>query len=403
MSIGEYLRNVQNPGWASSAAGGTSINNVVFGPVVGYMQPSALQAFDQPMSYVMSRGRLRFDAIMGKEMMGTFYFEFDSTRWGERIPAGSTAQRQFSGYWGVADRSTLELKNMFITFGMPWIPVPTTVQAGILPLYIRPGVFLATDGPGIVAAFKVEPALIKLMWGKALEGYDWASDDDDLYAIDVNTKIQDLTVGAYALDFHMRSYPTSADGNAIVNSAYYSSNIWWLGLYADGKVGPVNLNFDFVYDYGNVKDRRDITVRAGDVDYRGWALRANLAYPIEKLTVGATIYGSGADQKKTSASGLPGTAAANGGATSSKVTTYIVPAGTEGGVGDSIIFCGNRIDRTNTGNFHAADTYHAAAPFGGLWINKLCGSYMFTPSLRLPSKRCIFETPRKMGTALETL
>ena len=137
--ISEYKKNVPEPGWATSATGGTSTNDVLFGPPPAYYLPGNGKAFNEKESYMMQRGRLKFDAIMGKEVTGTFFFEFDSTRWGERIPAGSTAQRNYSGFWGVADRSSLELKNMFITFAVPYfgIPVPMTVQAGIHPLVIR--------------------------------------------------------------------------------------------------------------------------------------------------------------------------------------------------------------------------------------------------------------------------
>ena len=107
--IGEYNRNVPQVGAGTSAYGGTSTNNVVYGPPPTRMRPTVAEgagnndgeAFDEKQAYAYGRGRLRFDAIMGKEMMGTFQFEFDSTRWGERVPAGSTAQRNYAGFWGV--------------------------------------------------------------------------------------------------------------------------------------------------------------------------------------------------------------------------------------------------------------------------------------------------------------
>ena len=34
-----------------------------------------------------------------------------------------------------------------------------------------------------------------------------------------------------------------------------AAKMFWLGAYADGKLGPVNLNFDFVYDNGWVKNK----------------------------------------------------------------------------------------------------------------------------------------------------
>jgi hypothetical protein len=132
--ISEWTMNVpQNPPSMANNFGGA------LSSIAGQYVPAG-PAFDKSTAYMESRGRLRFDAIMGKEMMGTFFFEMDSTRWGERVPSGND-QRNNAGYWGVADRGAVELKNMFITFGVPVIPIPTTIQAGIHPLAVRPGAF----------------------------------------------------------------------------------------------------------------------------------------------------------------------------------------------------------------------------------------------------------------------
>src|SRR4030042_404000 len=172
--ISEYRMNGPQPGGGTSAHGGTSTNNVVYGAPPAFRQPTANGAsdlaFDKTEAYMEGRGRLKFDALMGKEMSGTFQFEFDSTRWGERVPAGSTAQRNYSGFWGVAGRSSLELQHMYMTFGMPWIPIQTVIQAGIQPIGIRPSIFMSTDGPAITAAMKIDPLWIKFIYAKDLEG-----------------------------------------------------------------------------------------------------------------------------------------------------------------------------------------------------------------------------------------
>jgi hypothetical protein len=397
--ITEYLRNVPQPRSTTSTAGVTSIDNVVYSPPIGYMMPGNNQAFDKKMAYMENRGRLKFDAIMGKEMMGTFFFEIDSTRWGERIPAGSTSQSNFAGFWGVADRAAVEVKNMFITAGMPWIPVPVTVQAGIIPMAIRVPAFLATDGPGITAAVKVDPATIRLIWMKALENKDWAADDADLYGIEASAKISTMTVGGYALNFNMNSYPVG-DGEP-----NYASNVWWYGIYADGKLGPVNLSADLVFDNGKITDRRP-TPPARDVKLSGWGGILNVSYPWEKFNFGfASIYGSGADQKKTSATALPG-GTTPWGTTSTKAEAFIIPAGTEGSYGHSLILCGNGINRMNTGFEPAAKTAHARAAFGGLWINKLYGSFMVTPQFKTTIEgmyiRDTTDNGNTIGNALKT-
>ena len=410
--ITEYVENVPNPGLATTAGGGTWLTDVVFnsgGP--HYMLPGgtlgADQAFNKKMAYVENRGRLKFDAIMGKEMSGTFFFEFDSLRWGER--AGSGAQRQQAGHWGVADRSALELKHMYLTFGVPVIPVPTTVMAGIIPIGIRPGVFLSTDGPGVTAAFKIDPATIKLIWAKAGENRDWAADDSDLYAIEANAKIGTITIGGYFLDFNMNTYGladnvASATPNALTSPGA-SANVWWAGLYLDGKAGPLILNFDFIYDKGKAEDRRDLTTKAKDIDFAGWGAMLNIGFPWEKFLFGfSSIYGSGADKNKTSATAVPGDVVASGsGAISSKVGTYIVPAGTEGSVGHSLILDGAGINRMNTGWEYAAATRHAAAGFGGMWINKLYAAFTFTPQFTSRIEGMYIRDTTKHGDSIGTL
>lgn len=395
--IFEYNMNVPQPGAATSARGATSTNDVMFGPPPAYFRPNFLgfgdEAYNNTQAYVENRGRLKFDAMMGKEMTGTFYFEFDSTRWGERAPSG--AQRNYSGHWGVADRSSLELKNMFITFAMPWIPIPITIQAGIHPLVIRPAVFLAVDGPGVTVAAKFDPVTVKFAWFKALENRDWASDDADIYALEANAKIATFTIGGYAVDFNMNSYPI-----ADAATPSFRSDMWWFGGYLDGKLGPLNINADLVLDHGNVEARNWLGP-FGEVDYRGWSGLLKVSFPWEKFNFGvATIYGSGADQSKTSASGDPLTPVAYGPGLTDKVGAFIVPAGTEGGVGHSLILCGAGINRMNTGFEPAATNHHARAPVGGLWINKIFGSVQIIPEWKLTAEVMYIRDTTKEGNTI---
>jgi hypothetical protein len=307
---------------------------------------------------------------------------------------------------------------MFLTFGVPWVPVPITVQGGIIPVGIRPAAFLSVDGPGIQAAIKVDPAMIRLIWMKAVENKDWAADDADLYAIEASAKISTMTVGGYALNFNMNSYPagdgvypavtlypayavTALSPGQVLGEPDYASNVWWYGIYAAGKLGPVNLSADLVLNNGKITDRRDLAVKARDVKLSGWGGLLNVSYPWEKFNFGfASIYGSGADQKKTSANGYPGSAVASGTGVSSKSGAFIVPAGTEGSVGHSIIFCGNGINRNNTGYFQAASSAHAAATFGGLWINKLFGSFQVTPAYKVTLEGMYIRDTTKSGNTI---
>ena len=93
--------------------------------------------------------------------------------------------------------------------------------------------------------------------------------------------------------------------------------MYWLGAYLDGKAGPVNVNFDFVYDYGSVDERDTRDKGAGfltafnnipNVKYEGWMTRGKIDFPWEKFNFGSVfMYATGADTRRTSPSGLPGT------------------------------------------------------------------------------------------------
>ena len=80
-----------------------------------------------------------------------------------------------------------------------------------------------------------------------------------MYGLHLNAAIGKLTVGGYGLYYNMNTYPflvsqplsTMAGWpSALTQNAFgtQSADFWWLGVYADGTVGPVNINFDFIYD-----------------------------------------------------------------------------------------------------------------------------------------------------------
>ena len=421
--IGEMNKNVPqmspNP-WTDFSAGTLFGVNRIFAPQssLGTITSGALQgaprgaAFNNKQSYMETRARLRFDALMGKQVSGTFIFEIDATRWGERNGLG--AQRNQAGDWN-ADSASVEVKNAFITFALPpIIPVPVTINAGILPLVTRP-VVQYTDGTGINITFKPDPAQITLIWMKALENQDWASDDADVYGIQAKVNVGTLTLGGYVSYYNMNTYPFQssgafnmyavnpaapgvAGGNSAYNSNYLINNTadfsWW-GLYVDGKVGPVNINTDFVYDYGYVVAHGDTAftnnvLSERKVDYRGWITRLAVDFPWEKFNFGVVgMYASGSDLKQTSSTGMPGTTVAFGATNgySRKVSGYVVPPNSEHVWDDEdFIIYGtgaNGINRAGTGyNQNPANAVGRAA-YGGTWFAKLYGQVKPTPWYRI--------------------
>ena len=121
-----------------------------------------------------------------------------------------------------------------------------------------------TDGMGVTVAAKIDPVQVSFIYAKAVEGLTWASDDSDVYALQANVKLGTVTVGGYGMCYNMNTYPfwvTSAYAgippgprNPLLNGTM-RANMYWFGGYVDGKVGPVNLNFDYVVDHGTMSQR----------------------------------------------------------------------------------------------------------------------------------------------------
>jgi hypothetical protein len=381
-----------------------------------------------------ARAHLKFDAVMGPNLSGTIYFEIDTARWGalhSNYPGNGREANNF-GSWST-DRTALEVKNIYIDFGLPYfgIPVPVTVRVGAQPIGVRPNVFLYTDGTGVTAGIKIDPVTIMPIYAKALEGLDFADDDVDVWGLHVNSKISTFTVGAYGLNYRMNTYPFYVTNpNPTVQSNFINalqapalipsvpgtmkSHMWWLGTYVDGKAGPVNLNLDFVYDYGSVDERvlRDLGEgRPGggpfvptipNVKYEGWMVRGKLDFPWEKFNFGMVgMYATGSDARRTSSSGLPGTTTAAGPGfqilnpisgigshnITRRVTAYVVPPGAEQDTSnnESIVVYG--MDNGASGGVGIAkDANYATLSrggFGGTWFAKLYASMKLLPWYKL--------------------
>jgi hypothetical protein len=383
--------------------------------------PAASGALNRRQAFMMERGVLRFDAAMGKEVSATFIFELDSTRWGER---GGT--RGGLGNWN-ADTAGIEVKNMYLDIALPYfgIPAPMTVRAGIQPFGVRPHMFAYTDGAGITGAIKVDPALIALYWAKALEGKDATADDVDVWGINVNAKIGTVTPGAYFFYYDMNAYPFPATAS-ITPPAPYGANIaantadmWWLGAYLDGKLGPVNINLDLIMDYGSVKHKDSaVALSAGadsKVKYRGGAGQLKIDFPWEKFNFGVLgMYATGADLKKTSRFGLPGQSVENplGTGFTRKVGGYVTPPGSEEWAvwGESMILGNNFITATAlpqgmwpalaqaTGTSYAAQMTRGA--IGGTWVAKLYASMKATPWYKVTLQGLYIGDTTKNGNTL---
>jgi hypothetical protein len=345
------------------------------------------------------RAHLKFDAVMGPNLSGTIYFEMDTFRYGGvwNVSGGVREANNF-GAW-TTDRTAVEIKNIYIDVGLPYfgIPVPITVRVGAQPIGVRPQMLVYSDGTGVTAGIKIDPVLIMPIYAKALENLDFADDDVDVWGVHANAKLGTFSVGAYGLAYRMNTYPFwVADLGAIVaggtsnqiipqTPGTFKSHMYWLGAYADGKAGPVNLNFDFVYDYGSVDERNSAGVP--NVKYEGWATRLKVDFPWEKFNFGLVgMYATGADTRRTSTNGLPGTLTNNNTPTR-RVTGYVVPPGSEQGAanGESMVVYGMEAGATGGYGIGASANYAALSRggFGGTWFTKLYGSMKLAPWYKL--------------------
>jgi hypothetical protein len=354
-------------------------NQGIFQTVPTVLQPNGPQ-FNKNSSWMSERMRLKFDAVMGKSLSGTVFFEMDSGTWGD-----ADGTRNSMGYWS-ADRAGVEIKNLYIDFGIPVIPgfpYPVTVRAGVQPFGPRGYIMGAVDAAGVTVGINADPVMIIPMWAKGWEGNIQSADDVDLYGLEANVKVSTFKIGAFGLYMNANTYPFAGGGQTVGKNSL-NAYMWWFGAYADGKAGPVDINFDFIYDNGKVEDR--VAPFARDVKYEGWMTRAKVDLPWEKFNFGAVgMYGSGADLNKTDRLGRSGNTVAqlNTAKLANKVESFVnMPSGETGSLGDmEVLGPGFVSGATSVAGVNYANTTGAfgRGSAGGIWYAKLYGAYKATP------------------------
>ena len=391
-----------NPNYGGQAVGGATVAGVGWKGVQSNWE---------------GRAHLKFDAVMGPNLSGTIYFEIDSMRYGGVFNTGAnTREANNFGAW-TTDRTAVEVKNIYVDVGIPYfgIPVPITVRVGAQPIGVRPNVMVYSDGAGVTAGIKIDPVLIMPIYAKALQNLDFADDGSDVYGLHGNAKIGTFTVGGYGLLYRMNTYPfyvvtgAGAAGTAIPGQSSgtgyssittqlpgtYKSHMFWGGLYADGKAGPVNLNFDWVMDYGTVQERNTPYFGNGvpipNVVNQGWVARLKVDYPWEKFNFGGVgMYATGADARRTSPTGLPGSFTTNwnngigaAGTPSRYNSSYLVPPGSEQGPANGESMVVYSMEPGATGGYGIADNANYGAlsrgGFGGTWFGKLYATMKLAP------------------------
>jgi hypothetical protein len=388
-----------NAFWYENAANGTSR---IYGGYVdtnGNTMPNA-GSIDKDGNYFNTRGRFQFDAVMGKEVSATMGFEMDASKWGD--PNGTKDQL---GKW-MGDQAAVEVRHLFLDFAIPYVgvPVPMTARIGLQPINMRSEFAVNTDGMGVTLGFKLDPVTISPVWAKPAHYKDYASDDADVWGLKALARVGTLSLGAYGVFYNMRAYPLSYATSAPAIDPSFSSKMYWFGGYADGKVGPLDMKADFVYDYGKVEGFEQAST-ARDVDYRGWVARLNLAYPIEMFTIGTNLmYATGSDTKDSDGTGFPGGTTAWGG-TNKKVNSYVSPPGTETasyGANGAGIFFDNMLTGRGPHFRGSSGTVMTRGAVGGTWHAYGYGSYKVTPWYKLTAIAGYIGDTTKNGNTVGT-
>jgi hypothetical protein len=225
-----------------------------------------------------------------------------------------------------------------------------------------------------------------------------------MYGVHGRVNISTFTAGAYWLFYHMNTYPTDqgAAGNTGPSNNY--AELHWWGGYLDGKVGPVTLNLDFIYDHGFVSSRAD-GLKPKPVRYDGWLAHGKADFAIEKANIGVLgYYATGADAEQTSTRGLPGQATARG-TPSRRVGSYIVPVSSESGTGygESIVFYNTWVNHGSSGiSANVNYTQSCRGPVGGTWMAKLYGSYKIFPDFKMTVQGMYIGDTTKNGNTFGT-
>ena len=405
----DFRTEAYNFGWSTNYAGRTIMLGLPTQnqpPVPGV--PTSGGEWNKVSAYAEERLRLKFDAIMGKELSGTIFFEADSSTFGDyQGMVGGSFMRNSMGTWN-ADNTSLEIKNVYFDVAVPYVPVPITMRFGVQPFGIRANMFAYFDGAGVTVAAKLDPVQITGSWAKMAEGLQANSDDTDLWSLQLSAKIDTFSIGGWGFYMDARQYPLyeGYSANAPPVKPSYGTNynsvaakMFWLGAYADGKLGPVNLNFDFVYDNGWVKNKG----LDQKVNYAGWASRLKIDYPWEAFNFGLVgYYGSGADANRTDATGLPGKAVYNPGAApakSDKNGSYVVPPNAEtGSFNEGEVLTASYINDGYTGfNYFGNTNSMTRGSNGGIWLAKLYASYKVTPEFKMTLQGLYFGDTTKNG------
>jgi opacity protein-like surface antigen len=230
------------------------------------------------------RGDIYVVAKASENLKGVFGIEVNSTRFGDSdatympYALNSGIGTGIAGRWN-ADAIAVQVKSMYIDFKVPMIPF--WLKVGIQPFQLRDNVFLYADAAGVSGSAKIDldPVLLRInpFWAKVYGNAPFANatsasmnpafvptdystaDDGNFFGVDINAAIGSIKPGVFFAMQRMGHsmqlpggilFPDPALGPLATHTGDGHSNMWWLGTYIDANIGPVTVNYDFIYNGG---------------------------------------------------------------------------------------------------------------------------------------------------------
>ncbi|OGP54099.1 MAG: hypothetical protein A2Y65_12830 [Deltaproteobacteria bacterium RBG_13_52_11] len=258
---------------------------------------------DERGAFMNSRAELQFTLRASEDLYGVFKFRMDSTIF------GSDPANRYAAVGG--GHIAVQVQHLFIDFRVP-PKLPLWFRVGLQPVAIRPWIFYFNDCPAISVRTMIDPIKLSVTgyYAKMSDPSNWNTiGGAELYAIDMKLPLNFGSV-SIAPGFFF-AYQNIRDNNLYAfwnNAVFAGGRDWeqdyWIGVNADGKVGPAKFQVDFIYNGG----QRENLV-AADQDISSWLINGNVSFVFKKLEVGlGGRYIQGEDQTSGDVEGfqLPG-------------------------------------------------------------------------------------------------
>ena len=291
--------------------GASAAANIIFSgdyQVVGVMSDNLSDRSDDSSdsaAYVMQRFRLTHIAAV-ENVKGVFGIEVGWDEWGKSYtsngiqgglgPAGDPGD---TGMIADTDHTNIAVRMAYIDFNVPGTPLSVSAGKQFLFTHNYAIVTAAAATPGLKFDYKIaDGSKLSLWWTKMSEG-DLSNStlrgngdqNHDIYCLEYSQKTQAYDLGVYGVyNRDHREKDVAATTTVTSSSKLYNDDIYWAGLWAGFKAGPVKLGIDAIYSFGE----RDYQGTGTNQDYSGYFLRADASMNLGGPTLDfMSVYASG--------------------------------------------------------------------------------------------------------------